>query len=260
MSNSPPSDCDPSIARPPATAGATQGNISLTLTVKLDEFPGETAFAFSNVNSGQELVFHDYESLYDSNELISETFHDLGAGTYSFIIGDSSSDGICCGFGHGNVKLTNAASGVDIWTHNGFFTSSLEATLEINDSGELVSSVVVPPEVDVNEWGLEVGNYTLIVDLMFDSFPNETRLELLYEDTYTYIDSIDGYEYDPKTIVYEAYDHLPSGIYAFDIYDDGYNGGTAFEIRSKDGNDEEVVLFVSDGTYYSHLHVDIPLW
>jgi hypothetical protein len=221
----------------------------------LDDFEAETAFSFSNVDTGAELVFYNYGDLTYESDVITETFDDLAAGTYRFIIGDSASDGICCSFGQGSITLTNNEDGRIIWDHNGKFNYFVEATLEIDESGDVVSSVVEPPEEITNDYGLPLGNYSFAINMNFDNSPEETTISLTHLDSYTYIGEVSGYDYAAGATVFTTFEGLPAGMYKVDVADYGYDGCGSFEIR--DGEDQ--VLFSSDGQFFNYLSVEIPL-
>ncbi len=98
--------------------GGSTGNTSVTLTLKLDQYPSETAWALrtsdgsSTISSG-----NNYSS---ANSTVTKTFS-LPAGCYNFEITDAYGDGICCSYGNGFYNLK--AGSTTLTSGNGSFGS-----------------------------------------------------------------------------------------------------------------------------------------
>ena len=89
------------------SAGTTGGDIDVTLTITLDNYPEETSW---QILDGATVVASGgtYGSQPDGstiNEVIS-----LAAGCYDFVINDSYGDGICCSYGNGSYSLTDGST------------------------------------------------------------------------------------------------------------------------------------------------------
>ncbi len=88
------------------TSGDNESNI-VTLTIVHDQYPSEVTWELKN-ESGELLASKDYYFT-PANETVTEEF-ELPVACYKFTIKDASSDGICCDYGKGSYKLTNASN------------------------------------------------------------------------------------------------------------------------------------------------------
>ncbi len=89
------------------SAGTTGGDIDVTLTITLDNYPEETSW---EIRDGATVVASGgtYGSQPDGstiNEVIS-----LAPGCYDFVISDSYGDGICCTYGNGSYSLVDGST------------------------------------------------------------------------------------------------------------------------------------------------------
>ena len=88
-----------------------------TLTIVLDNYPGETTWTLSNAGG---TVLYSGGPYSGAGSTVSETFC-LADGCYDFQINDSYGDGICCGYGQGSYDISIGGQSV---VSGGAFTSS----------------------------------------------------------------------------------------------------------------------------------------
>ena len=92
----------------------------VTVSITLDNYPGETAWTFTNASGAVVASSTSYASN-SPNTNVSETVC-LPDGCYDFRITDSYGDGICCQYGNGSYTVTDA--GGTVLASGGQFTSS----------------------------------------------------------------------------------------------------------------------------------------
>jgi len=91
----------------------------VTLTLNLDNFPGETSWILADA-AGNTIAA---DGPYSSSTTIQEKFCLAPNTCYTFTILDSEGDGICCGFGEGDYNITDAAGNILV-ASDGTFGSS----------------------------------------------------------------------------------------------------------------------------------------
>ena len=121
----------------------------VTLTLVLDNYPGETTWTLSGPN-GAVASGSGYNT---ANSTVTETFC-LPDGCYTFTINDSYGDGICCAYGNGSYTLTDGAGST--LGSGGQFGSSDAANFCLGDTGGGggdCTEVTIDTE-DFNNWGI----------------------------------------------------------------------------------------------------------
>ena len=83
-------------------SSCSNGN-NLTLSITLDNYPGETSWQVTNTSSSVVASGGTYGSQPDGST-VTESI-DLSTGDYTFTIFDSYGDGICCSWGNGSYTL-----------------------------------------------------------------------------------------------------------------------------------------------------------
>ena len=241
MAESPPDKCDPC---PTSFSGV--GDISLKLTVELDDYPEETAISFQNIDTGDELLFFEHGDLINEKS-VSETVRNIGPGKYRLLLNDIYGDGISSG----SITLSKANGG-ELWSHSGRFEDTLEATFTLDPEGSVLAMEVEPPEEDVPNFH---GDHSLTIDITFDEKPAETTIQLVHYDSFASVGILHGADYEANARASITYHDLPSGTYTLTVRDDGEDGTGQLEVR--DENDE--VLYNSDGKFSDYLTVDIKV-
>ena len=249
----------------PPSAGPTQSHqptISLVptntctlidISITFDSFPDETSWmvvvgAFDPLgdNDGAVIVaespYYDPAIYTSSSETVSICLP--GDGEYSFIIYDSSWDGMCCRFGNGGFVVSSSDG--DIISQGGEFQDRIITTFNIPFAAapSISPSVSTQPTTSISP----TKDCNMIeVSLTFDSYPSEVQW-LITEGKQNSMNTSD--------VVFESpfYDNnnfgvtisekmcLPDGIFTFTIADqagDGICCGTA-------GNGKYVVTFLGD--------------
>ena len=107
----------------------------LTLSITLDNYPEETSWSITDADNSIVASGGTYGSSPDGST-ITETIN-LGAGDYTFTINDTYGDGICCTYGDGSYRLTDA-NGLLIAT-GGNFDSAESAMFCASDGGQTPS-------------------------------------------------------------------------------------------------------------------------
>ena len=137
----PPAECDdPTVLADCAQTGTGRpvGTLNLTLRVAYDAFPREQALLVEHVDTATELLFRPFgfhpNNASTEENLLVEEFHFVHQphGTYRITVGDQGRDGLCCGFGRGNITLYNSDSGEELWYEAGEFGSQVEAYVSIH--------------------------------------------------------------------------------------------------------------------------------
>jgi hypothetical protein len=137
---------------------------SLTLTINLDEYPGETTW---EINSGATIVAAG--GPYSGS--FSTTVEDicLPVACYTITFFDSYGDGICCGFGDGSYSLTDdlgtvLVSGGEFLTEetSSFCLTDPAACDFINFNEYSVSSYI--PSRDNGNWSVQDGGNTIFLE------------------------------------------------------------------------------------------------
>ena len=107
---------------PPCNTTCDNGN-SLTLTINLDNYPGETSWQVTDAGGTIVASGGTYGSQ-PNGSTVTESIN-LSAGDYTFTIFDSYGDGICCSYGNGSYSLADEFG--NVLASGGAFGSS-EAT------------------------------------------------------------------------------------------------------------------------------------
>jgi Trypsin len=89
LSDFPPAGCP---AKEAKTVETGPGKMSIKIIY--DDYPKETAFMFVQDNTGKQLVYQPYKTNTVKRKTEVYSFTDLGAGTYSLVLGDEGRDGI----------------------------------------------------------------------------------------------------------------------------------------------------------------------
>lgn len=111
------------------TSPSYTANNTVVFDILTDNYAGETSWSVTD-SSGTIVASGARGSLPANATSYSRPFNIIQGECYEFIINDSSSDGICCGFGQGNYSLTTD-SGVQIFS-GGNFTSSQATPFKID--------------------------------------------------------------------------------------------------------------------------------
>lgn len=106
----------------------------VTLTINLDNYPGETTWT---ITSGG-LTYASGGPYSGANSTATE-INCLNDGCYEFTIFDSYGDGICCGFGNGSYVLTDASG--NVLASGGSFTSSETTPFCLSSTPTLTASI-----------------------------------------------------------------------------------------------------------------------
>ena len=114
--------------------GKNVSSSQIKLTLETDNWPAETSWIFTNLNTGAEITSPEYTEGTDDSSIFTHTFNTESDGCYSFEIKDSYGDGICCSSGDGSYTLesqdgTIIASGGDFGTGETTYLSVENNTL-----------------------------------------------------------------------------------------------------------------------------------
>ncbi len=223
---------------PPCSSGCS--DIEVTLTLNLDNYPGETTWELADANGSVIASGGPYSS---AGATITEDFC-LTDGCYDFTIFDSYGDGICCGYGNGSYSLTDGDG--NVLASGGEFTSS-----------ETTNFCLVPPPTcddgiqNGDETGVDCGGATcppcsvactdneVTLTLNLDNYPGETTWELA-DANGSIIGSGGPYSSAGATITEDFC--LIDGCYDFTIFDSygdgiccGYGNGS-YSLTDDSGN------------------------
>ena len=242
LSDDPPSDC----ASRPGNTAPQSGPGEMTLTVKYDSYPSETAYSFVHEDTGKQYAFSPYFSGAVNGQEETMFWVGMPTGEYTLSIGDSGRDGNCCTYGAGAITLVNDKNNQVIidGQEAGEFSNFLQYRLELKDNGnvELLSSTKeyensweaaeevpnYPQNVDQQWPGPLAGNKgSLNVNVKFDRFPYDTSWSLSkYDDgNWKEIETLSGGDDDVHSdLVSVPVNNLAAGWYKFSIADKGGNG------------------------------------
>lgn len=87
------------------------GEIPMSLTIVLDNYPGETSWDIEDDNGEIILTGGNYSG-YPNGDTVQHDFCLTSDQCYTFTIYDSYGDGICCAWGEGSYELVNTHNGV----------------------------------------------------------------------------------------------------------------------------------------------------
>lgn len=121
----------------------------VTLTINLDNYPGETTWEINDSN-GSTVASGGPYSVVGGTETIALCLPD---DCYDFIIFDSYGDGICCAYGSGSYNLTDDATGT-ILASGGAFGSSETTNFCLPAGGGGCSYAVIDDENFESGWGI----------------------------------------------------------------------------------------------------------
>jgi len=118
--------------------GEVTSTSQITLTLETDNWPAETSWVFTNLNTGVEIISPQYIEGNDDFTIFTETFNTEADGCYTFEITDSYGDGICCSSGNGSYVLESLegdiiASGGDFGAGEITYVSNTNTTLTVDD-------------------------------------------------------------------------------------------------------------------------------
>lgn len=119
---------------------------SVTLTLKLDNYPEETSWSIRNSSGATVASGGTYGASPDGSTITATNC--LPAGCYTFTINDTYGDGICCTYGNGSYVLTDA-SGTTLVSGSSFTTSATHnfcVGAAVKDARGGESSVVIASE------------------------------------------------------------------------------------------------------------------
>ncbi len=130
----------------------------VTVSILLDDYPGETTWEIQN-NDGDVLAGGGPYS--DTQFTVEETIC-LGDGCYSFIIYDSFGDGICCGNGQGNYEVI--AENGTIYGEGGNFTyeDQVDFCIEVNSVSDnpALKEINLYPNPAIEQVSISLGALT----------------------------------------------------------------------------------------------------
>ena len=244
LSDDPPDGC---ATRPHHQAQqATTGGGEVTLKVKYDSYPTETAYSFVHDDTGKQYAFSPFFSGAVNGQEDTMSWKGMPAGTYTLSIGDSGRDGICCVYGQGSISLINDKNNQVIIAgqETGDFTSHIAYTIEIKDNGQV--ELIGTTTAYENSWEAaeDVPNYpqnvdqlwpgplaknkkSLNINVKFDRFPYDTSWTFSkYEDgEWKQVEALDGGDDNVHNdLVSVPMSNLSMGWYRFSIRDNGGNG------------------------------------
>lgn len=165
-------------------------NESLTLTIALDQYPGETTW---EITSGSTIVASGGPYSNQFTTVVEDIC--LPVDCYDLTFFDSFGDGICCGFGTGSYNLTDAAgtvlaSGGEFLDNetSSFCVADPAACDFINFNEYSVSSYI--PARDNGTWAIQEGGTAIFLEnnslkyipINYDVTPN-TKLSFEFRST-----------------------------------------------------------------------------
>ncbi|MEO9484265.1 MAG: S8 family serine peptidase [Ekhidna sp.] len=189
------------------SAGSTGGNVDVTLTIVLDDYPEETSW---EIRDGATVVASGgtYGSQPDRStvtEVVS-----LPVGCYDFVISDVYGDGICCTYGPGSYSLVDGSTTL---ASGGSFGSSETSNFCVG--GATTSSFVTQSSSEGTPVSVTMyPNYNVADRLTVTS----TRREVSYSIT-----NLNGQTVDRGELVGGRVDvtNLNSGMYMIHLKDEG---------------------------------------
>lgn len=203
--------------------GSNCTEIPLTLSIVLDNYGSETTWQLQN-ESGSVLAGGGPYSNGNAGQTVTRELC-VPDGCYKFVINDAYGDGICCGYGNGSYKLTDA-SGSILASGSNFGAS---------ETTDFCTNGAPPPD----DSGCNGKEYTL--SLTLDDYGRETTWTLKNSSGSTI--ASDG-PFDNKLsgqTLTETF-CLPEGCYVFEIldaYGDGIccnYGNGSFQLVDDQGN------------------------
>lgn len=126
------------------------GDNALTLTIVLDNYPGETTWDIKDGN-GTVMASGGSYSNQPSGSTVVENIC-LANGCYDFTLYDSYGDGICCGYGNGSYTLTDDSNGT-VLASGGQFDSSETTNFCVNGNSNPPLSVTASTLFNVSCFG-----------------------------------------------------------------------------------------------------------
>lgn len=125
------------------------GNNGVTLTINLDNYPGETSWDIQD-NNGSVLASGGTYSGQAGATVVENVC--LADGCYDFTIYDSYGDGICCGYGNGSYSLTDDSDG-SVLASGGEFDSSETTNFCVNGNSNPPLAVSASATFNVSCFG-----------------------------------------------------------------------------------------------------------
>lgn len=124
--------CVDAVALQEASTGGGGGGCTgtdVTLTLVLDNYPGETTWGLTDGSGGTIASGGPYSA---AGATVTETFC-LADDCYDFTINDSYGDGICCAYGNGSYTLADASS--NVLASGGSFASTETQNFCVGNTG-----------------------------------------------------------------------------------------------------------------------------
>ena len=154
----------------------------ITVNILADNFPGESVWGIDS-QGGQELIVTNLGNT-PPNGLFSQQVCIGGDSCFVFRMIDLASDGICCGYGEGNIEIMNAEGEV-IFSNSGEFGFELNRQFCLNcnlqvgfnlapdDSGQGEGSILMIPEGGVGPFEYSInGGITFQDNPLFPNLGN----------------------------------------------------------------------------------------
>lgn len=241
LSEFPPEGCPAK----PANSGIGNGNGKITIRLLYDQYASETALSLIHDQSGEQLYFQPYNSPNAKNGITEDIpFEGLPAGNYSLMVGDDGRDGMCCGYGRGNVTLIDNKSQNDwIWNATDFGVF-IQYKFAIGTNGKVIPGYETSDYENSWELSPDPQNYPqnndqawpgpkptapkgLNINIKFDRFPEEDSWELRrrngnsWSTVKTFNGRDDGVHND---LLSTQLEDLDEGWYELSISDSGNDG------------------------------------
>jgi hypothetical protein len=150
----PPAPTPPAPTPPAPTPPTNQALAEVRIVVKHDDFPQETGWQLTN-DDGDVFAISGSGS-YTTKRGTQIVEANVPVGTYKFLIVDSASDGLCCGFGSGSYELFVNGASVPIVNGGQFGNSDDETFAIVADTStvEYVVTIKYDEFPDELEWNL----------------------------------------------------------------------------------------------------------
>ena len=133
-----------------ASSSVYIGNNGVTLTINLDNYPGETSWDIKDANGNELASGGNYGGL-GAGATVTENIC-LADGCFDFTIYDSFGDGICCGYGSGSYTLTDDSNG-SVLASGGEFDSSETTNFCVNGNSNPPLTVSASATFNVSCFG-----------------------------------------------------------------------------------------------------------
>ena len=216
------SACDatnsPTPSPTPLTCSA--GEQAVEVRVLTDYYPTETSWTLTNSCTNSIEASSPAGSYTQSGQTYSKTVCVSSDAEYSFTIGDTWGDGICCSYGSGSYSVL--VDGVEKLS-GGAFGSSETKSFGVCGGSPPTKSPTSSPTASPTISSCSAGEREVRLDLLTDNYPGETTWELSNACTNEEIAS--GGPYSSQGTGYSELVCVPeNGSYSFTIFDSWGDG------------------------------------